>query len=183
METLALERGDNNFQIAESKQRAEREVAPLLQEVANALRERESGEVVVFDDRNGSNRTDLFSGAGGGGGYNAPNLDGNDDGGGMMESLIQDSDDLLLESQALCAESEQIGSGTLNTMGMQREQLHSASDHLRGARSTVEQASFLLQDMHRKNVRNKRFLYCIIAALILANFLVIIAIIKKHTKK
>merc|ERR1711935_97682 len=110
--------------------------------------------------------------------------DGNEEGGGgMMESLIQDSDDLLLESQALCAESEQIGSGTLNTMGMQRDQLHSASDHLRGARSTVEQARFLLQDMNRKALRNKRFLYCVIAALIVANVLVIIAVIKKHTKK
>jgi len=172
METLAEESGET-FRIAESKRRSEREIAPLMQEVENALRERETGDFTI--DRN---RTELFSG----GAYNAPNLDEGGEG-GMMTALIRDSDDLLMESQALCAQSEQIGSGTLNTMGMQREQLHSAGDHLRGARSTVEQARFLLQDMNRKALRNKRFLYCVIAALIIANILVIVAVIKKHTKK
>lgn len=167
METLAKE-GRDAFKIAETKRRAEREIVPLMQEVESALRERETGEVMM--DRN---RAELFSG----GAYNAPNLDGNDD--EQMKALIQDSDNLLMESQALCAQSEQIGSGTLNTMGMQREQLHSASEHLRGARSTVEQARYLLQDMNRKAFRNKIFLYCIIAVLIIANILVIVAIIKK----
>merc|ERR1740124_293781 len=168
MEALAKE-GRDAFKLAETKRRAEREIAPLMQEVESALRERETGDIII--DRN---RADLFSG----GKYNAPNFDGNDND-QMMSALIQDSDELLLESQALCAQSEQIGSGTLNTMGMQRDQLHSAGEHLRGARSTLEQAKHLLQDLNNKALRNKRFLYCIITVLITANILVIVAIIKK----
>lgn len=152
METLAKESGEA-FRIAESKKRLEQEIAPLEQEVDFALRERETGEVTI-----NRNRSELFSGSS----YNAPNFEG-DDKGQMMDALIQDSDDLLAESQALCAQSEEIGSGTLNTMGMQREQLHSAGEHLRGARSTVDQARSLLQDLNRKALRNKRFLYCVIA--------------------
>jgi len=168
METLAKESGEA-FRIAESKKRSEQEIAPLEQEVEFALRERETGEVTI-----NRNRSELFSGSS----YNAPNFEG-DDNGQMMDALIQDSDDLLAESQALCAQSEEIGSGTLNTMGMQREQLHSAGEHLRGARSTVDQARSLLHDLNRKALRNKRFLYCVIATLIVANILVIIAKIKK----
>jgi len=168
MEALAKE-GRDAFKLAETKRRAEREIAPLMQEVESALRERETGDIII--DRN---RADLFSG----GKYNAPNFDGNDND-QMMSALIQDSDELLLESQALCAQSEQIGSGTLNTMGMQRDQLHSAGEHLRGARSTLEQAKHLLQNLNNKALRNKRFLYCIITVLITANILVIVAIIKK----
>lgn len=168
MEGLAKESGDN-FQAAQAKRLAEHDIAPLVREVENAMRERESGGLIID-----SNRTELFAGSS----YKAPNLDGDDDG-QMMDSLIQDSDDLLLESQALCAQSEQIGSGTLNTMGMQREQLHSANEHIRGARSTVEQARGLLQDLNRKALRNKRFLYGVIVILIIANICVMITIIKK----
>merc|ERR1740139_1321250 len=56
METLAGERGDTNFQIAESNQRSEREIAPLRQEVETALRERESGEVVFEPNVSTTNR-------------------------------------------------------------------------------------------------------------------------------
>lgn len=167
MENLAKESGDN-FRLAQAKRLAEHEITPLSEEVECALRERESGEIV---DRN---RTELFAGSS----YTAPNLDGNDEG-QMMDALIRDSDDLLLESQALCAQSEQTGSSTLNSMGMQREQLHSANQHIRGARSTVERARGVLQDLNRKALRNKRFLYGVIAILIIANICVMIAIIKK----
>jgi len=168
MEKLAKEGGDN-FQAAEAKRLADHEIAPLIQEVECALRERESGVVMIE-----RNRTELFAGSS----YKAPNLDGNDEG-QMMEALIQDSDDLLLESQALCAQSEQIGLSTLNSMGMQREQLHSAHENISGARSTVEQARGLLKNLNHKALRNKRFLYFVIAILIIANICVIIAIIKK----
>lgn len=178
METIAGEE-NNTFQLQECRMRVEREVTPLMNEVQGALREKDGGGGGMDVEQR---RNELFAGgSNSGGGYASPNLDGGETG-DMMQSLIRDSDDLLSESRALCAESEEIGSGTLGTMGMQREQLTNASDYLRGARGTVDQARGLLQDMNRKALRNKRFLYCVIAVLILANLLVLIAVIKKHTK-
>jgi len=171
METLVEEGGDA-FQISESKRRVEREVAPLMQEVAIALREKETGEVTIE-----RNRTELLRD---GVGYDAPDLTGNED--GEMDVLIKNSDQLLLESQALCAESEIIGSGTLHTVGAQGEQLHSARNQLSVANSYIDQAQYLLKKMKRKALRNKRFLYCVILVLVIANFTAIIAIFKKHMK-
>ncbi len=89
---------------------------------------------------NTTQRTELFRG------YRAPTIgaDGDDD---DMEMLIRNSEDLLLESQALCAETEETGAETLNLMGMQREQLQNASNHLSGANAYISEAKELLQAM------------------------------------
>jgi hypothetical protein len=64
-----------------------------------------------------------------------------------MEMLIRNSEDLLMESQALCAETEETGAETLDLMGRQREQLHHASNHLSGAQAYVNEAKDILQAM------------------------------------
>lgn len=174
METLVEEGGADAFKIADSKRRTEREIMPLMQEVESALREKETGEIAL--DRN---KADLFRG---GVGYEAPDLQ-QENGQSEMATLIQNSESLLLESQALCVETEHLGSETLNTMGMQGEQLLSAREQLRGANSYVDDARHLLRNMNRKALRNKRFLYLIIAVLVVANVLAFIAVIHKHTKK
>lgn len=149
----------------------------MLEEVHRAMKEKDSTSVNVNVEET---RRDLFAGA-----YEAPNLNenGTTSGEGDMEMFIQESEQLLLNSQSLCAESEQIGTETLNTMGLQREQLHRTHDRLRGANAYLEQASVILRDMHRKVFRNKIFLYAVIAILMLANVVVIITIIVRAFKK
>ncbi len=138
MEDIA-ESGGDAFQISESKFRVERDVTPLMNEVDRALREKDSrsGGDLMDTER----REMLFSG-----GYRAPSL-GNDNNEDDMEMLIQNSEDLLRESQALCHNTEQVGADTLFSMNRQREQLHNASDHLAGARAQVDQARVLLGSM------------------------------------
>ena len=156
MVSLAEAEGDT-LRIADANVRVERDITPLLEEVHRSMKEKD-GSVNVNIERS---RKELFGGA-----YQAPTLgsntensnDGNDGvemglgvgggaGGGDAEMLIQESEKLLLNSQSLCAESEQIGSETLNTMGMQREQLYRTHDRLRGANEYIEQAGLILRDM------------------------------------
>lgn len=192
----------NGFRLAEAQRREEREIVPLVQEVERALRERErldSGMMMSFDvggnsssNQEQKNRAELFSGRGSGG-YRPPSIennnpndygeeDSNHDHDVEMNSLIQESQNLLLESQTYAAESEQIGSNTLHRMGMQREQLFSTNETLRGAMNYVEQAGVIVKDMSRKSYRNKRFLYGVIVVLVLANVAVLVAIVKKRSK-
>jgi len=174
-----------------------------MEEVDRSLveKERRSGGDLMFGDgaEDSERREMLFSGAAGnrgasgggggggsGGGYRAPSLGGNSSNNNSnsdMEMLIQNSESMLRESQALCFNSEQVGADTLFSMNRQREQLHGASDHLAGAREKVEQARVLLGSMSRKALRNKMFLYGIIGLLIVANFFVLVAIIKKKIGK
>jgi predicted RNase H-like nuclease (RuvC/YqgF family) len=184
MEDIAEESGDA-FQISEAKFRVDREVNPLLDEVERALREKKSGveSMEQIPNTASSNRELLFSGSG----YRAPTMNANgnfndDNNEEEMEMLIRNSEDLLLESQALCSASEQTGSETLFTMGRQREQLTNGMAHIAGANAIVEQAKGLLRSMHHKALRNKRTLHMIIAVLIVANITVIIAIVKKKLK-
>ena len=86
----------------------------------------------------------------------------------------------MLESQALCADSEQVGASTLQTLGQQREQLYMASSHLERARSSADQAKHILRQMSNRALRNKLFLYGVIAALIIANGTVLYRIAKKN---
>ena len=65
----------------------------------------------------------------------------------QQEQIIQNSEHLLRESQALCANSEQIGLVTLETMGRQREQLERSGYLLEGAMENTEQARRILKDM------------------------------------
>jgi hypothetical protein len=59
----------------------------------------------------------------------------------------QDSERLLRETQALCAESEQVGAATLETLGRQREQLERSSGLVDQSLEHVRQARHLMQDM------------------------------------
>jgi len=131
-------------------------------------------------------------------GYRAPTLDNTDlEQGGVgtdhagsasraaaadtaTDQAILESERLLLESQALCADSEQVGASTLQTLGQQREQLYMASSHLERARSSADQAKRLLRQMSNRALRNKLFLYGVIAALIIANGTVLYRIATKN---
>merc|ERR1711976_348703 len=98
---------------------------------------------------------------------------GGNDNGSDMEMLILNSENMLRESQALCNATEEMGADTLYSMNTQREQLNNASDYLSSAREHVDQARVLLGSMGRKAVRNKMFLYAVIAALVIANVFVL----------
>merc|ERR1712038_1011132 len=153
MVSLAEAEGDT-LRIADANVRVERDITPLLEEVHRSMKEMFGGAYQAptlgsntENSNDGSDGVEMGLGVGGGAG------------GGDAEMLIQESEKLLLNSQSLCAESEQIGSETLNTMGMQREQLHRTHDRLRGANEYIEQAGLILRDMRRKVFRNKLFLY------------------------
>lgn len=139
MEQIAEEGGDA-FQISESKFRVQRDVMPLMNEVDRSLREKEGRGGGNDDFESDEQRRMLFSGSGG---YRAPSMNDGDD----MEMLIQNSNNLLQESQALCFESEQMGAETLYSMNRQREQLNNASNHLAGARAHVDRARVMLGSM------------------------------------
>jgi len=204
MEQLATESGDA-FQINECKRKIQQEITPLVEEVkrAKSAASSSSSSSAAASTAAGQaqQKAALFSG------YRAPSLstqdqnqnknntnaqgqkqeqsssifganDGNDD--DDMEMLIRNSEDLLLESQALCNESEQTGSETIHLMGRQREQLTNASNHLVGAQAYFSQAKSSLDTMTRKALRNKRFLQGIIVILAIANIVVFIAILKKN---
>lgn len=176
MEQMAEETGDA-FRINESKRRVPEEIMPLLEEVDRTTQQRQSGDLVQQQQQ----RAELFSG------YRAPTLGGGGGGQGDnneddMEMLIQNSEDLLRQSQALCAETEETGAETLNLMGRQREQLQNARDHLTGAQAFIAEAKDILKSMSRKALRNKLFLKGIIAILILANFLVFMSKVKRKRR-
>ena len=86
-----------------------------------------------------------------------------------VEQRMQDSEHLLRETQALCAESEQIGAATLETMGRQREQIERSSGLIQQSLENTQQARAIMKEMARRALRNKMFLYCVIALLVLAN--------------
>mmetsp|Transcript_28832 Transcript_28832/g.57508 ORF Transcript_28832/g.57508 Transcript_28832/m.57508 type:complete len:95 (-) Transcript_28832:87-371(-) len=87
---------------------------------------------------------------------------------------MRNSEHLLRETQALCAESEQIGAATLETMGRQREQIERSSGFLQESLQNTEQARQIMKEMAYRAFKNKIFLYCVIALLVIANGAVII---------
>eukprot|EP00578_Thalassiosira_sp_NH16_P021439 CAMPEP_0181103824 /NCGR_PEP_ID=MMETSP1071-20121207/15087_1 /TAXON_ID=35127 /ORGANISM="Thalassiosira sp., Strain NH16" /LENGTH=272 /DNA_ID=CAMNT_0023186955 /DNA_START=86 /DNA_END=901 /DNA_ORIENTATION=- len=86
-----------------------------------------------------------------------------------MEQRMQDSEHLLRETQALCAESEQIGAATLETMGRQREQIERSGGLLAQSIENTREAREIMKEMARRALKNKILLYCIIGLLVLAN--------------
>lgn len=64
-----------------------------------------------------------------------------------MEERMQDSEHLLRETQALCAESEQIGASTLETMGRQRDQIERSGGLLQQSMENTEQARQIMKEM------------------------------------
>jgi len=86
-----------------------------------------------------------------------------------LDQRMQDSEHLLRETQALCAESEQVGASTLETMGRQREQIERSGGLIEQSIENTQQARLIMKEMARRALKNKIFLYCIIGLLFLAN--------------
>lgn len=63
------------------------------------------------------------------------------------EQRTRDSERLLRETQALCAESEQIGAATLEQMGWQREQMERSRGLIEGALEDTAQARQIMREM------------------------------------
>jgi len=93
--------------------------------------------------------------------------------------LLNEQESLLLESQRLCAESEEFGASTLGTMGIQREQIQGASTRLHETISMTEQARLIIKSMIRKAIVNKIVLYFVIGLLIVLNGLALKHIFSK----
>jgi len=93
--------------------------------------------------------------------------------------LLNEQESLLLESQRLCAESEEFGASTLGTMGIQREQIQGASTRLHETISMTEQARLIIRSMIRKAIVNKIVLYFVIGLLIVLNGLALKHIFSK----
>jgi vesicle transport through interaction with t-SNAREs 1 len=98
----------------------------------------------------------------------------------MMESLIMSSEDLLRDSQAILAETEQIGTQSLLQMGRQREQLHNATSSLQTVQNGAYTAGMIMASMSRRAFKNRLALYCMITTLGLLNVFVLYRIYKKH---
>ena len=64
-----------------------------------------------------------------------------------MDQSILNSEHLLRETQALCAESEQIGNSTLETMGRQREQIERSGNLIQESLQNTEQARAIMKQM------------------------------------
>lgn len=128
MQGLAEVEG-NPARVTESKQRIQRDIGPLSKEVKRQL--------------DGMARQDLFNNNAAG--YEAPQMGG---GPSDMQGLLSNSEDMLRDSLALCADSEEVGTSTLLQMGRQREQLETTAGHIDATRSAAEQAGTILRSMY-----------------------------------
>lgn len=176
MQGLAEIEGDP-FKAEESKRKLEREIDPLESE----MKERKYGKNKIkgIGSVIGSGQPDRSSDYlfGNRSQYSPPAIGGSDVEYSAplteMEQRIQDSEHLLRETQALCAESEEIGSSTLETMGRQREQIERSSNFIRQSLENTEQARKIMKEMANRAFRNKLFLYSIIVLLLIANAMAI----------
>jgi vesicle transport through interaction with t-SNAREs protein 1 len=151
----------NNMRVQEAKQIIERDIGPLAKEVERALNE--------------MGREELF--------YQAPDVEQQQQqeaAASQFDSLIQSSDDLLRESQAVLAETEHIGTSTLQQMGRQREQIEGASRNAEAVRDVALQAKRILMSMGRKACKSKLALYAMIGLLMAANLYLLFDIFTKH---
>ena len=64
-----------------------------------------------------------------------------------MDQSMLNSEHLLRETQALCAESEQIGNSTLETMGRQREQIERSGNLIQESLQNTGQARAIMKQM------------------------------------
>mmetsp|Transcript_27336 Transcript_27336/g.49299 ORF Transcript_27336/g.49299 Transcript_27336/m.49299 type:complete len:266 (+) Transcript_27336:162-959(+) len=188
MRGLAEIEGDP-FKAEEAKRKLERDIGPLEEEIR--------GRRVVNGGGGGISSVFNRSNNGGGGGgrttmsnaesylfrnrtthaYAPPSMTEDDLEMGegslapltAMEQRMQDSEHLLRETQALCADSEQVGASTLETMGRQREQMERSDGLIHQSIENTQQARMIMKEMARRALKNKIFLYCVIALLVLAN--------------
>jgi len=157
------ERADDNVRAVDARNKIERDIDPLGREIRRALNE--LGREELFYQPPDIER--------GGGGTTGPDY-------GQMDSLIQSSDDLLRESQAVLSETEEIGTGTIHQMGRQREQLENANQHVVAVMEVAIKARSILTGMSRRALKSKVCLYAIIAALGSANLYVLYLIYMKN---
>jgi len=136
MEALAEVEG-NALRISESKQRLQRDIGPLSKEVRRQL------DIM--------SRNELFPSS-------QPQQPMEMEQNVEMDHLLQNSDDLLKESIALCSDSEYIGNNTLFQMGQQREQLQSASENVNSTLELTNRAGIILRDMARRAFKNRLIL-------------------------
>jgi vesicle transport through interaction with t-SNAREs 1 len=144
------------LRLHEAQQRLERDVSPLQKEILRALQDSDRDELLHH-----TNSMEQ--------GYRSD-----------MDALIQSSDDLLRESQAILAETEQIGMSTIQQMGYQREQLIQAGGNAAVVVAVAQRAGTILSSMSRRALTNKYSLYVIIFLLIVANSYVIHRIYTKN---
>lgn len=181
MQGLAEVEGDP-FKSEEARRKLEREISPLESELK--ARKGSTGGGKAFFKRRNNESSDgegyLFNRPS----YAPPSMGANGDIESnadsfaapitAMEQRMHESEDLLRETQALCAESEQIGAGTLETMGRQREQIERSGNLIQQSLENTEQARQIMKEMASRALRNKMFLYSVIVVLILANGAVLI---------
>jgi len=164
MQAMAEVEG-NAFRTEEAKNILRRDLMPLREEISRSLK----GGARNADVED-PNREDLF--------YSPPNS--TEFQSLATQSLIQNSEDLLRDSQAILAETEQIGMSSLTQMSTQREQMQIASDNMNGTLNATVQARLILKTMRTKLFKNKLFLYGAIAVLLFLNVFVLQLIWKKH---
>lgn len=151
MQALAEVDGDP-LKIEASKRRLKEEISPLSKEISRSINESFSRETLFGVNPSSERQT---------------------------RDYLAESEELLLESQSLCADSEAIGTQTLGRMGMQREQLQISYDNVQETMSYSERAGKILTEMRYRAVKSKAFLYCVIGILIIANGFAIHHLIKK----
>lgn len=148
-------------------ERLTKEIAPLKKEIEYQLRQQE-----LFYQAPGSSNSSTFQ--------NTTNYHGDTASSSTTtERLIQSSDDLLRESQAILLETEQVGNHTLIQMGQQREQLQNTNANLEAVLRATSEARRILKSIGRRAFQSKLFLHVLIALLILANLWVLIKIYHK----
>ncbi|KAL7578736.1 hypothetical protein ACA910_015969 [Epithemia clementina (nom. ined.)] len=167
----------NAMRMAEAQSLLERDIGPLGKEIQRQLGA--TSTVQQQQQHHHQHRQELF--------YQAPDIEsGNrgDHNDGMLDSLIQSSDDLLRDSQAILAETEEIGTRTLHQMGRQREQIENSNQHLTALQAATHKAKSILSSMVYRAWRSKMALYVMIVVLTGANLYALYYIlILKHQKK
>eukprot|EP00522_Entomoneis_paludosa_P014176 CAMPEP_0172456986 /NCGR_PEP_ID=MMETSP1065-20121228/19127_1 /TAXON_ID=265537 /ORGANISM="Amphiprora paludosa, Strain CCMP125" /LENGTH=217 /DNA_ID=CAMNT_0013210387 /DNA_START=13 /DNA_END=666 /DNA_ORIENTATION=- len=143
-----------------------KDIAPLAKEINRQLSKSKPNT--------NAEREELF--------YQAPDIESSEHPRSDMDSLIQNSDDLLQESRSILADTEEIGTRTLQQMGRQREQIENSNQHLTALQAATQQAKTILGSMAYRAWKSKMALYGMIATLLAANGYVLYLIYKKHSK-
>jgi len=176
----------NSMEVRQAQQRFERELGPLEQGVSRALG-------LGLSSNSSSNNNNSKSSDG-----NPNRSNGHAPPGDLFyqappqaepyfvhsdtEQLIQSSEDLLRESQALCVDSEGIGNSTLFQMGRQREQLQISSDRANETLTMTMEAKLIMSRLARRAFKNKLVLYGIILALVVANIMAFVHLYHRYKK-
>ena len=176
MQGLAEIEGDP-FKATEAKRKLERDIGPLEDEIKSRKTSSKSSGISSVFKRNGgqqqqqqytpvstsdenylfgnnARRTNNYAPPSMGMGGDNSVISDLEDGFGDLttpltasEQMIQDSNELLLQTQQLCAESEQIGASTLETMGRQREQIERSGGLILQSIENTEQARAIMKQM------------------------------------